>query len=70
MHCRVLSAMKAGEEAVPASKVNTLRARIRELDCLLGRKTLEVKTLKGAIVIARGKKPLLQKPLSMEEDFP
>jgi transposase len=41
-----------------------LEERIRELERLLGRKTLEVEILKEALAAARAKKPLLRWPLS------
>jgi transposase len=46
------------------------RARVRELERVLGRKTMEVEILKEAIAIAREKKLLLRKPLSKEDDIP
>lgn len=63
-----LCAVKAGEEVVPASEAKALRTRIRELERLLGRKTMEVEILKEAISVAREKKLLLRKPLSREDD--
>jgi transposase len=63
-----LCAVKAGEEVVPASEAKALRARIREFERLLGRKTMEVEILKEAISVAREKKLLLRKPLSREDD--
>jgi transposase len=51
-----LSAVKAGEEVVPASEARALRAQVRELQRLLGKKTMEVEILKDAIEIAREKK--------------
>jgi len=65
-----LCAVKAGEEVVPASEAKALRTRIRELERLLGRKTMEVEILKEAISVAREKKLLLRKPLSREDDTP
>ena len=59
MHEGGLCAAKAGEEVVPGSEVNGLKARIRELERLLGRKTMEVKILKEAIAVGREKKVLL-----------
>jgi DNA-binding response OmpR family regulator len=41
---------------VPASEAKQLRSRVRELERLLGRKTLEVEILKAANV------PILPKP--------
>ena len=70
MYEGALCAVKAGEEVVPAAEVKALRQRIRELEGLLGRKTMEVEILKEAIAIAREKKLLLRRPLSKEEDIP
>ena len=70
MYEGALCAVKAGEEVVPAAEVKALRARIRELERVLGRKTMEVEILKEAIAIAREKKLLLRKPLPKEDDIP
>jgi transposase len=37
--------------------VRELEARVRDLERLLGRKTLEIEILKEALAAARGKKP-------------
>jgi transposase len=65
-----LEAIKRGEEVVSVSEVKVLKARIRELERMLGRKTMEVEILKEALEIAREKKLLLRAPLSKEEDTP
>jgi len=70
MYEGALCAVKAGEEVVPAAEVKALRARIRELERVLGRKTMEVEILKEAIAIAREKKLLLRRPLPKEDDIP
>lgn len=70
MHEGALSAVKAGEQVVPASEVKVLKSKVRELERLLGRKTMEVEILKEAIEIAREKKLLLRKPLPKEDDTP
>jgi transposase len=70
MYEGALCAVKAGEEVVPAAEVKALRARIRELERVLGRKTMEVEILKEAIAIAREKKLLLRKPLPKEDNIP
>ena len=70
MYEGALCAVRAGEEVVPATEVKALRQRIRELERLLGRKTMEVEILKEAIAIAREKKLLLRKRLSKEDDIP
>jgi transposase len=49
-------AIRADEEVVPASDVRKLAERVRELERLLGRKTMEVEILKEALDLARAKK--------------
>ena len=63
-----LVAVRRDERVVPESEVKVLKARIRELERMLGKKTMEVEVLKEAIEIAREKKLLLRKPLSEEDD--
>ena len=65
-----LSAIRAGEEVVAASEVKQLKARIRELERLLGKKTMEVEILKDAIEIAREKRLISRMPLLPREDTP
>jgi transposase len=50
-------AVAADEEVVGTSRVRDLEKRVRELERLLGRKTLEVEILKEALDAARVKKP-------------
>lgn len=54
-----LSSLRADEEVVPASDVKELKSQIRELQRLLGKKTMEAEILKDALEIARSKKLLL-----------
>ena len=59
-------AVRADEDVVAASRARELEQRVRELERLLGRKTMEVELLKEALTAARGKKPawqLLSPPL-------
>ena len=63
-----LSAVRADEEVVPASEVKALKAQVRELQRLLGKKTMEVEILKDAIEIAREKKLLSRVPLLPKDD--
>ncbi len=63
-----LSAVRADEEVVPVSEVKQLRARLRELERLLGKKTMEVEILKEAMELSREKKLLLRMPLPDRED--
>jgi transposase len=50
-----LVAAGAEDQVVPLSEVKELKAEIRELQRLLGKKTMEVEILKDAIRIAREK---------------
>jgi len=63
-----LEAVRRDERVVPVSEVKVLKARIRELERMLGKKTMEAEILKEALEIAREKKLLLRAPLSKEED--
>lgn len=56
------AAVQADEDVVGASRVRNLEKRVRNLECLLGRKTMENEILKEALDVARPKKrtsPLL-----------
>ena len=53
------SAVAADEDVVGASKLKELEKRVRDLERLLGRKTMEVEILKEALEVARPKKPML-----------
>jgi transposase len=48
-------AVRADDAVVPASEVRRLEERVRELERLLGRKTMEVEMLKEALDLARAK---------------
>lgn len=50
------AAVEADEDVVGASHVRDLEKRVRELERLLGRKTMENEILKEALAIARPKK--------------
>jgi len=70
MYAGALSAMRADEEVVPISEVKVLKAKVRELERLLGKKTMEVEILKDAIEITREKKLILRMPLLPKGDTP
>ena len=55
-------AVRVDDEVIGATRVRQLEERIRALERLLGRKTLEVEILKEALAAARAKKPLLRWP--------
>jgi transposase len=59
-----LSAVGAGEEVVPASDYRALHQQVRELQRLLGKKTLENEILREALDLAQPKKRLLRSPSS------
>ena len=62
-------AVRVDDEVIGAARVRQLEERIRELERLLGRKTLEVEILKEALCAARAKKPLLRWPSSDPDGF-
>ena len=70
LHEGALTAMRTDEELVPASDVRELRRQIRELERLLGRKTLENEILKDALRIAREKKLISRLALLKKDDPP
>jgi transposase len=53
-----VQAVQADEDVVGTSRVRELEKRVRDLERLLGRKTLEVEILKEALDAARAKNPL------------
>lgn len=61
-------AVQADEEVVSVSENRALKKRVRELERLLGKKTMEVEILKEAIEIAREKKLISRTTLPFEED--
>ena len=63
-------ALAAGEAVVPESEAKMLRAKVRELERLLGKKTMEVEILKEAVDIARAKKWLPRGSSSSGESGP
>jgi transposase len=65
-----LSAVSAGEEVVPASEYRALQQQVRELQRLLGKKTLENEILREALEVAQPKKRLLRSPLPGRDDTP
>ena len=59
-----LTAAGSGEEVVPASDYRALQSQVRELQRLLGKKTLEAEILKEAFEHATGSKKRLRLPPS------
>ncbi len=58
-----LSAVSAGEQVVPASDLVEAMKQIRELQRLLGKKTMEVEILREAMEYNRAKKLIARSPL-------
>ena len=63
-----LTATQAEEEVVPASAFRAQREQIRELQRLLGKKTLEAEILKEALEIAAQSKKRTLRSLSLPKD--
>jgi transposase len=49
-------AVRADDEVVPAAEARRLEERVRDLERLLGKKTLEIEILREAIELSRSKK--------------
>jgi transposase len=64
-----LTAVGANEDVVPASEVKQLKTQIRQLERVLGQKTVQIEILKEAVTLAREKKLISRAPLSGVEDF-
>jgi transposase len=58
-----LSAVKAGEEVVPASELADALKQIRELQRMLGKKVVENEILREAVEYGRAKKWIAHAPL-------
>lgn len=63
-------AIRAEGEVVSASEVKALKRQVRELQRLLGKKTMENEILKDALSLAREKKLISRTPLPFEDDIP
>jgi len=63
-----LSAVSAGEQVVPASELTEAMKQIRELQRLLGKKTMEVEILREAVEYGRAKKLIARSPLLPGDD--
>ena len=63
-----LTATQAEEPVVPASDYRSLQAQVRELQRLLGKKTMEAEILKEALEVAAGSKKHLLRSLSWPKD--
>jgi transposase len=64
-----LVAVGAEEKVVPESQVRELEQKIRQLERVLGQKTMDIEILKEAIRIGREKKLISRQPLRGVEGF-
>lgn len=64
-----LIAVGSEERVVPESQMKQLRVRIRELERVLGKKTVENEILREAVKLAREKKLISRQPLPGVEDL-
>lgn len=62
-------AVRADDEVVPAAEARRLEERVRDLERLLGRKTLELEILKEALELARSKKPIWRSSSALKDDL-
>lgn len=62
-------AVEANDHVVSMTEFRSLQKKVRQLEKVLGRKTLENEILKEAVRIGREKKLISRKPLQGIEDF-
>ncbi|EFF77305.1 transposase [Achromobacter piechaudii ATCC 43553] len=63
-----LSAVSSGEEVVPASELSEALAQVRELQRLLGKKTMENEILREAVDVMKSRKWIARSPSLPEDD--
>ncbi len=64
-----LTGIQSGGAVVPKNKVDALEKRVRHLERMLGRKTLENEVLREAVKLAQEKKLISRQPLPGVEGF-
>jgi len=64
-----LTGIKTEEDLVPMSEVNDLKKRIKQLERVLGQKTMDIEILREAVRIGREKKLISRQPLAGLEDM-
>jgi len=69
MESGALTGIKTEEELVPLSEVNELKKRIKQLERVLGQKTMDIEILREAVKIGREKKLISRQPLPGLEDL-
>jgi transposase len=60
-------AVRADDEVVPVAEARRLEERVRDLERLLGKKTLEIEILKEALELARSKKPIWRSSSALKD---
>ena len=63
-----VTAVEANDQVVSVSDYNSLLKKVKQLEQMLGRKTIEAKILKDALEIAQTKKYILHMPLLSLDD--
>ena len=69
MESGALTGIKTEEELVPMSEVNDLKRRIKQLERVLGQKTMDIEILREAVKIGREKKLISRQRLPGLEDM-
>jgi transposase len=64
-----LMSVKSEEGLVPANEVKKLKQKVRELERMLGKKTMQVELLQEAVELAREKKLISRQPLPGVDDI-
>lgn len=64
------SAIAAGDEVVSVSGLKALEKKVKQLEQMLGRKTMEAEILRDALEIAQAKKLISRMPLLPPDDIP
>ena len=63
-------AVRSDDAVVSAAEVRELKKRIRQLERVLGKKTLENEILTEAVKLAHEKKLISRMPLLLQDDSP
>ena len=69
MESGALVSVKSKQAVVPESEVNALKKQIKQLEQILGQKTVENEILKEAVKLGREKKLISRQPLRGISDF-
>ncbi len=64
------SAIAAGDDVVSVAEVKELEKKVKQLEQMLGRKTMEAEILRDALEIAQSKKLTSRMPLLPPDDIP